>query len=119
MWKERKRLWCGLPWTFTVYSFDDEKIIVDTGIFTKKQDEVRLYRIQDISVTRTLLQRIFGLGTIHINSKDKSLGNFDFINIRDVMKVKDDLSARVEAERDRKRVGVREFMSDADDDDMV
>ena len=116
MWRARKRLWCGLPWTFTVYSFDDEKIIVDTGILTKKQDEVRLYRIQDISVTRTLLQRIFGMGTIHICSKDKSLGNFDFINIKDVMTVKDDLSKRVEAERDRKRVSVREFMSDSDDD---
>ena len=119
MWRERKRLWCGLPWTFTVYSFDDEKITIDTGILNTRQDEVRLYRVQDISVTRSLSQRIFGMGTIHISSNDKSMGNFKFINIKNVMGVKDDLSKKVEVERDRKRVGVREFMNDDDDADIV
>ena len=116
MWKARKRLWCGLPWTFTVYSFDDEKILIDSGILNKRKDEVRLYRVQDITVTRSLIQRIFGMGTIHIASKDRTMGNFDFINIKDVMNVKASLSSKVEAERDRKRVGVREFISDGDDD---
>ena len=23
LWKERKRIWCGLPLTFTVYSYDN------------------------------------------------------------------------------------------------
>ena len=119
MWRERKRLWCGLPWTFTVYSYDAEKITVDTGFLNTKQDEIRLYRVQDLSVTRSLLQRIFGLGTIHISSKDRSMGNFEFKNIRNVMQVKDGLSAKVEAERDRKRVGVREYMADGDDDDDI
>ena len=113
----RKRLgFLGLPWTFTVYSFDDERLFIDSGILNKRQDEVRLYRIQDLMVTRSLLQRIFGMGTIHISSKDKTLGNFDLINLKNVMDVKEDLSKKVEAQRDSKRVSVREYMGDDDDD---
>ena len=116
MWRARKRIWCGLPWTFTVYSFDDERLFIDSGILNKRQDEVRLYRIQDLMVTRSLLQRIFGMGTIHISSKDKTLGDFDLINLKNVMDVKEDLSKKVEVQRDSKRVSVREYMGDDDDD---
>ncbi len=116
MWTARKRLWCGLPWTFTVYSFDEERFFIDSGFLNKKQDEIRLYRIQDMSVTRSFIQRIFGMGTIHIKSNDKSTGNFDIINIKNVMEVKENLSKNVEDQRTKKRVGVREYMSDSDDD---
>ena len=116
MWRARKRLWCGLPWTFTVYSFDEERLFIDSGILNKRQDEVRLYRIQDLTVTRSLLQRIFGMGTIHVSSKDKTLGNFDLINLKNVMDVKEDLSKKVEIQRDKKRVSVREYMGDDDTD---
>ena len=117
MWRERKRLWCGLPWTFTVYSFDDERFFIDTGFLNKKQDEIRLYRMQDLSLTRSLIQRIFGLGTIHVKSSDKTIGDFDIINIKNSMDVKDDLSRKIEAERVKKRVGVREYEVNDDDDD--
>lgn len=56
---ERKRIWCGLPWTFTIYSFDTERFYIKSGFLNQRQDEVRLYRILDLSVTRTLGQRIF------------------------------------------------------------
>ena len=59
LWKERKRIWCGLPLTFTVYSYDNERFYVKSGFLNQRQDEVRLYRIQDLTVTRSLSQRIF------------------------------------------------------------
>lgn len=117
-WRERKRIWCGLPWTFTIYSFDAERLYIESGFFNQRQDEVRLYRILDLSVTRTLVQRIFGMGTIHINSSDKTLNNFELKNIKDVKEVKEKLSNLVEAQRDNKRVSTREFIStDYDDTD--
>ena len=116
LWKERKRIWCGLPWTFTVYSFDEEVILIDSGFFTKKQDEVRLYRVLDLSVTRTFGQRIFGMGTIHLKTSDKTMGDFDIVNIKKVMEVKRQLSDLVEANREKKRVVSREFMSGSDAD---
>ena len=80
LWKERKRIWCGLPLTFTVYSYDNERFYVKSGFLNQRQDEVRLYRIQDLTVTRSLSQRIFGMGTILVNSSDKTLGDFEIKN---------------------------------------
>ena len=116
IWKARKRLWCGLPWTFTIYSFDEDRFYIESGFFNQRQDEVRLYRILDLSVTRCLIQLIFGMGTIHINSSDKTLGNFDIVNIKDVMNVKEQLAELVETARDKKRVTTREYV-DLDDND--
>lgn len=119
MWKERKRIWCGLPWTFTVYRFDDQRFFVESGVFSKKEEEVRLYRIKDLTVTRSFIQRIFGLGTIHVDSSDKTSGCFDIVNIRNVKEVKEQLAEKVEAERDRKRVAMREYTGDDIDHDEL
>lgn len=116
IWKERKRVWCGLPWTFTVYSLDEKKLTIDSGFFNKKQDEVRLYRILDVSLSRSFMQRIFGLGTIHCASTDRSLKNFDIKNIKNSENVKNMLSDLIEEERKANRVSSREFMA-ADDID--
>lgn len=53
-----------------------ERFYVKSGFLNQRQDEVRLYRIQDLTVTRSLSQRIFGMGTILVNSSDKTLGEF-------------------------------------------
>ncbi len=50
LFMQRKRLWCGLPWTFTVYSFDSERLFIKSGMLNIKEDEIRLYRILDLNV---------------------------------------------------------------------
>lgn len=117
VWQDRKRVWCGLPWTFTKYELSKEKLIIKTGFFTQNQDEVRLYRILDLSLTRSLGQRIFGLGTIHCNSVDKTMKNFEIKNIKDSENVKNQLSDLIEEARRANRVSSREFMTEQEDDD--
>ena len=110
-WYARKRLWCGLPWTFTKYGMNEDRIFVETGLLNIRQKEVRLYRVLNISLTRSLVQRIFGMGTVHIDSTDKDLECFDIKNVKDSENVKEMISAAVESERTRNRVSAREFMS--------
>ena len=117
VWQDRKRVWCGLPWTFTKYELSKEKLIIKTGFFTQNQDEVRLYRILDLSLTRSLGQRIFGLGTIHCNSVDKTMKNFEIKNIKDSENVKNQLSDLIEEARRANRVSSREFMTEQDEED--
>ena len=31
-WYDRKRLWCGLPWTFTKYGMSDDRLFVEKGL---------------------------------------------------------------------------------------
>ena len=78
-----------------------------------------IYKIRDEwrQTLWTFFQKIFGLGTIHIDSSDKDLGNFDIINIKKSYDVKELISQTVESERIRNRVTAREYMSDNDDND--
>lgn len=115
VWQDRKRIIFGLPWTFTKYVLTKEKLLIQTGILSTKEEEVRLYRIMDVTLRRSLAQRLFGLGTIHCCSADKSTPEFDIKWIPDSAAVKEKLSDLVEAERMAKRVSGREFMTDVDD----
>ena len=114
VWKDRKRTLVGLPWSFTKYSLSDDRLFISTGFFNTKEDEVRLYRIMDISLNRTLGQRMFGLGTIKCCSADKTLGDFEIKNIKKSKDVKELLSEMVEDERNRKKVTSREFIDHED-----
>lgn len=114
VWKDRKRTLFGLPWSFTKYSLSDDRLFISTGFLSTKEDEVRLYRIMDISLKHTLGQRIFGLGTIKCCSADKTLGDFEIKNIKKSKDVKELLSEMVENERNRKKVTSREFIDHED-----
>ena len=113
IWSGRKNFWCGLP-TFTRYTFDKENLYIEKGFFNLKLDEVKLYRILDVSLSRNLIQRLFGLGTISIVSSDKTAGNFKLLNIRSSKKVRKQLSDCVECARASKRVSIREFAEEDD-----
>ena len=117
LWKDRKRIVFGLPWTFTKYMLTEEKLLVETGFLNKREEEIRLYRILDLTLRRPFGQRLWGLGTIHVCSADKSSPEFDIKRIRSARAVKELLSDQVESERERKRISGREYMSADDDGD--
>ena len=116
VWKARKRNFLGLPWTFTVYGFSQDRLFIKSGIFNTREDEVRLYRITDIGLKKSFWQRIFGVGSIAIYRADKSMGDFELVNLKDSEQVKETLSGLIEKERENKRVTSREFMGDMEED---
>ena len=117
IWQDRKRTFLGLPWSFTRYALTEEKLIIDTGFLSRKEDEIRLYRIMDISLHRSFWERIFGLGTIHCCSGDKTSPEFSIRHIKLARERKEELSKLVEKRRLERRVGVREYMLQDDMDD--
>ena len=110
VWQDRKRTLFGLPWSFTRYALTEEKLLIDTGFFSRTEDEVRLYRILDLTLRRSFWERIFGVGTIHCCTADKSMGEFDIKHIKRPREIKELLSAMVEEERRARRVGMREYV---------
>lgn len=118
VWQDRKRTVFGLPWSFTRYFLTDEKLLIDTGFFSRTEDEVRLYRILDLTLRRSFWERIFGVGTIHCCTADKSMGEFDIKHVKRPREVKELLSSMVEEERRARRVGMREYV-DGDGDEGI
>ena len=117
IWKDRKRF-LGMPLSFTRYALSEDRLFLSVGFFSIKDEEVLLYRIRDISSTRTLWQRLFGVGTITVSSSDKSMPTLVLKNGRKPLDVKELLHAQVEEMKIRRRVRFGEIMtSDADDMD--
>ena len=117
VWKDRKRNALGLPWTFTTYSLSEDRLFVKSGLLKTVENEVRLYRVLDLSLSRTPFQKIFGIGTIQVSSADKTLGDFELKNIKRPEEIKEKLSALVEENREKKRVTSREYM-DGDEEEL-
>lgn len=116
IWKDRKRIFCGLPWTFTVYELTNDRLFIESGLLTTSYDEIRLYRILDVTLERNLIQKIFGLGTIKCCSSDSTMKDFCIKNIKNSKNVIEILSKQIESERDSHRIMTREIIDDTDHD---
>ncbi len=118
IWKDRKRF-LGMPLSFTRYALSEDRLFLSVGFLSIKDDEVLLYRIRDITTSRSLWQRIFGVGTVTVASSDKSQPVLVLKNIKNPLKVKELLHENVEEMKRRRRMRVGEILtSDAEDEEL-
>ena len=118
LWTDRKRI-LGMPLSFTRYSLNEDKLLVNTGLLSLHEEEVLLYRIRDISVQQSLGERMFGVGTICVNSTDVTVPHLDLVHVKNPRKVKEVLSKCVEQSRSRNKIRSTELMGDtADSEDL-
>ena len=111
LWQSRKCNWLGLPWSFTKYSLDSERLFIQRGFFNTVEDEVRLYRVTDVTLKRSFWQKLFGMGTIHCDSSDATMLNFDIRNVKHSKEVKNMISELVDQSRMRNRVYTSESVN--------
>lgn len=114
LWNDRKRI-LGMPLSFTKYSLSKDRIFVKTGFFTSKFEEVVLYRVRDLSLTRSLWQKLFGVGSVTVQSSDKSMPTLVLKNIKKSFEVKELLHACIEEMKKERRMRIGEIVGDDDD----
>lgn len=116
LWSDRKRI-CGMPITFTKYSMSDDRLFLERGLLNMRQDEILLYRVRDISLSITLWQRIFRVGTITVLSSDKTLPDLKIQNVRNSRNVKEAIHNQVEETKRGRNMRVGEVLDGCDHDD--
>ena len=119
IWHDRKRH-LGLPLSFTRYAISEDRLFMSQGFLSIQDEEILLYRIRDISMSRSLGQRIFGVGSITVSSSDQSQPTLLIKNIKKPVAVKELLHNQVEENKIRRRVRFSEIagnLSDKDDGD--
>ena len=118
--RERKRWgFFGIPWTFTKYILTQKKIVIQTGFFKSEENEILMYRVTDMSLTRTMFQKMFGLGTLTVYAHDKTNPTLVIKNIKHCREFKELLSETVEKDRLRMRMRQNEmFIDDGIGDDI-
>lgn len=110
----------GLPFTFTVYNVGDDLLTVDSGFFKREENDCYMYKIQDARLTRSLTQRMFGLGTITCFTGDTTDKQLILKNVKDSMEIKDFIVKASEQARLRRRtVNMQNIGADVDDLDTI
>lgn len=92
------------------YRITNERIVIETGVFSKRTEQVDLYRITDYVVERPFGQRLLGTGNITLEAMDRTTPQFHIVAIKtDVMKLYEELRVATEAEKRRRGVRVVDF----------
>lgn len=113
IWSDRKRV-LGLPITFTRYFLSEDRLFLETGLLSTQCEEILLYRVRDISMSISLGQRIFGVGTVTIQSSDKTMPVLELKNIKAPRDTKELIHEAVEEMKRSRRMRVGEILGGED-----
>lgn len=109
LWEDRKRH-LGLPLSLTRYSLSEDRLFMTSGMLNLKDEEVLLYRVTDISLHRSLFQRLFGVGSVIVMSSDTSTPKLELKNVKDPVGVKELIHSSVEELKMKRNVRTSEVV---------
>ncbi len=116
---ERKRwLFLGLPFTFTKYTVNEQVVTINAGLFSTTENDCYLYKIQDVELRTSLIERIFGLGTVACFTGDNTHPQLFLEHIKHAKEIKNYILHTSEEAR-RKRRTLNTLNIDADDIDEM
>jgi uncharacterized membrane protein YdbT with pleckstrin-like domain len=79
------------------YRLTTQRVVVETGLFSKRMDQIDIYRINDFVVERPFAQRLAGTGNIVLTAMDRSTPDVGIEGLKtDVMALYEKLRAATE-----------------------
>ena len=106
VWYDRKHYY-GFPVSSVRYEISEDRLFCSTGILNQKHDQLQLYLIRDLSVTRTLGQRLCGVGNVIVTTVEGEIITLE--NIRAPYHVKELIYSYMEQEKRRKWYRRRDY----------
>jgi len=97
-------LWRWVDTRMTEYELTSQRLVLRSGVFNRRTEEIELYRVRDTSLDEPLLLRLFGAGNVVVFATDSSTPSFVLRAVRGASEVRQKLRAAVEVARDQKRV---------------
>jgi membrane protein YdbS with pleckstrin-like domain len=101
-------IWGGLLLTLAYrrvsvkYRLTSQRLFYEEGILRRVTDRIELIDIDDVTLEQGLLERVFGVGTIHVSSSDRTKPDLPMPGIDDVKAVADVIDSARRAERQRR-----------------
>jgi hypothetical protein len=109
-------LWQGRPgwplsWVnriLTRYKLTNERLIIEHGFVRKRVEQIDLFRVHDVDYRQGIMERVFGMGDIGIETTDATAPGLALKDVKDPNRVKDLVWQAARIERQRRRVLLRE-----------
>ncbi|WP_341719026.1 PH domain-containing protein [Micromonospora sp. FIMYZ51] len=109
-------VWPYISWRATHYLFTNERVVLQHGIFSRERRDIPLSRVNDHSMNQHLMGRLFGYGTLTIESAGER-GQSVLPDVPKVDRVQTKLYELVEAFHDKHSLGdgeLREILAERD-----
>jgi uncharacterized membrane protein YdbT with pleckstrin-like domain len=95
--------WPFVVWRSTHFVFTNERVLLREGVFNRQQRDIPLTRVNDVSSSQTLLDRVLGCGKLTVESAGER-GQSELKNIPKVVQVQKVVYELVEADHARRTV---------------
>ena len=95
--------WPFVVWRSTHYVFTNERVLLREGVFRRQQRDIPLTRVNDVSSSQTLWERLLGYGKLTVESAGER-GQSELVNIPKVVQVQKVVYELVEADHERRTV---------------
>lgn len=109
LWKDRSRV-LGIPIGLKSYKLTNDRLFIESGILNIEEEQVLLYRVQDLHLRMALWQRPFNIGTVCVYSTDKTSSMICLENIKHPRKVKELIHRQVEDARLRRKMRLMDII---------
>lgn len=94
------------------YKITSQRVVIELGVFSKRMEQLDLYRVVDYVVERPFGQRIMGTGNLILEAMDKTTPEVRIVGIKtDVMKLYEKLRYSTEQEKKKRNVRVLDIES--------
>lgn len=115
IWKDRRRRF-GLPLSFTRYYIKENRFFLSTGFLNLEEHEMLMYRILDLSLKRSFIDKLFGVGTVTLFTADETNKQIILKKIKHPHETRDLISKIVEEERAKLHIRGREMYGVSDNE---
>jgi uncharacterized membrane protein YdbT with pleckstrin-like domain len=89
------------------YTLTTQRLITRNGIFSRKTDELELYRVRDFQMIQPFFYRLFGLGSIILTTADRSDPSVTIKAVARAEEIRNHIRNQVESRRSG--TGVRDI----------
>lgn len=93
----------------TRYKLTTQRFFVQTGLISKRIEELELFRVKDVSMKQGIIQRLLGVGSVTILSTDDSTPVVHVTGISKPEKVKEEIRGQSRTARKSEK-GLTEFI---------
>lgn len=90
------------------YKVTTQRIIIKEGIASTSENEIEYYRVKNLSVNQTLMQKLFNLGNISIQSAGMQNTNLEMKSIPNAYVLREEMRSAVNNTRKDNNVRINE-----------
>ena len=99
-------LWRWIETRCNVYRVTSERIVIRSGVFSKRTDELELYRVKDTTLVEPFWLRLVSRGNVVLTTSDRTTPELTLRAVPNASELREQLRAHIERMRAQK--GLRE-----------